>query len=351
MSIALSPQNAVIDKRWNRVAPGVPSSGEFAPRGRDEAHITLGATAGEPTEAERQLRRNALLLGGFVPAVAAPPVPGSETSASSWWNAQFVRAEYQGSAGGYAKLPDDFTPKMTGGRAISGHRRTHRIRYESTEVALRMPSATTIKAFSAANNGETFDVPVSASYPGGTVQGWVRITNNGPGEWSVSGLGMDDKANAYISEAVSAVLEARAPSVALANMPDLMARRRMRFAAGGVKINRTEKSGFISGVGYNQAAGTMAVKIGNRHYSYAVSQEVFNRVRAAHAPGQAYNLLVKGHERSEEITSCDRCGRFSTVAGGHRCPSRHKQPTRSVKEFNRTAREQANIVQSGLRLR
>lgn len=338
MSIPLTPQNAAIDRRWNRIAPGVPQGGEFAPRARDEARITLEAGPGGITDAERQLRRDALVLGGFVPAIAGPTVKGDT---SSWWDTQFVRAEHQGEDGGYAKLPDDWTPTVGPGRSLAGHRRTRLTRYGNDEVQVRMPSSSAIKSFSASMNGETFDVPISATYPGGTVQGWVRVTNNGPGEWSVSGLGMDDKANAYVSEAVSAVLESRTPSLALSQMPDLMARRRHRFAAGGVKINRTEKSGFISGVGYNPAAGTMAVKIGNRHYSYRVSQEVFNRVRAARSPGQAYNLMVKGRERAEEVISCESCGRFSVVSVGHRCPSQHKQPTPGAKSFNRLARNRA----------
>lgn len=344
MSIATATRTPATERRWNRVAPGVPTGGEFTHRTRDEAAVTLQRAAGNVTEAERQLRHDALRLGGFVPAVATPIVRGA-ADARQWWDAEFARGEYQGEDGGYAKLPDDWTPARTGGNALSGHRRTHRIRYENEEVSLQMPSATTIKAFAAGVGYETFDVPVSASYPGGNVQCWVRVTRNGPGEWSVSGLGMDDKASAYVSEAVSAVLEMRSPSTALIRNPDLMARRRARFASGGVKISQTAKSGFISGVGYNAADGTMAVKIGNRHYSYRVSQEVFNRVRGARSPGQAYNMLVKGREHANEVSSCEKCGRFFAADAQHRCPSRHNQPTAVPKPFNAPARYRAREVQ------
>ena len=317
---------------------GIPVGGEYAPHTRPDATINLGP--GGLTTADRDLRRVALLHGGFVPAIALPSA-GNDIDRDLWWQTAFVRSEYQGEAGGFHKMPDDYTPKQSGGQAISGNRRTHRIKYEGAGVSVRMPSATAIRSYSAVIGNQTFHIPVSADYPGGSVQGSVRVTRNGPGEWSVSGLGFDPRANAYVSEAISAILESRTPSVALGRVPDLQQRRRDRFAAGGVKMDLTEKSGFISGVGYNKASSTMSVKIGLKHYAYKVSEKTFNAVRGARSPGAAYNLLVKGNQRAEAVDSCPKCGRFNVATDVHRCPSAHQQPSNGVKAENAAMRKRA----------
>jgi hypothetical protein len=318
---------------------GIPIGGEFTQHHRDEATVNLGP--GGLTDADRKLRRDALKHGGFVPAIAAPSVPGDDSSRSDWWDTAFVRAEFTATDTGFHKMPDDFTPGRTGGQSVAGNRRTHRMRYEGAGVSLRMPSVTSLRAYAASIGNQTFDIPVAAEYPGGSVTGWARVTRNGPGEWSVSGLAFDPKANAYVSEAIGALLESRTPSVALRNVPDLQERRRARFAAGGVKLNPTEKSGFISGVGYNEASSTMSVKIGKKAYAYKVSAEVFKAVRAARSPGAAYNLLVKGNQRAEPIVSCPKCGRFNAAADIHRCPSAHQQPTSDLKAENTAYRAAA----------
>ena len=82
-------------------------------------------------------------------------------------------------------MPDDFTPKKTAGQSLSGHRRTHRMAYSDHAggFTLRMPSATSIKAFEKETGG-TFDVPVSARDAAGrTVAGWVRVTRH-RGGWA-----------------------------------------------------------------------------------------------------------------------------------------------------------------------
>ena len=281
-------------------------------------------------------RADALRAGEFVPAAATATV---DNQVDTWWDRGFVTAEH----GTYPKLPDDWTPGGTKGHALSGGRRTHRRTYKGAGVELRMPSVTAIRSFAAEAGAATFDVPVSASFPGGTVQGWVRVTPQRPGEWSVSGLGMDPEASAYVSEAVSAVLEARTPSVALAATDDLMARRRRRFAQGGVKLQApNNKSQFISGVGYNRDAGTMAVVMGKRSYTYQVPEHVFNMVKNAASPGQVYNLLIKGKTaHGAPVVACDRCGRFSAAAVGHRCPSFHHDAPAVAPETNTVIRAHA----------
>lgn len=312
--------------------------GEYAPHNRAEAQIHLDgrALAGFSDE-ERAARAKALEFGGFIPATSTPIT--THRDARAWWDAAYVRAEHQIDGRGYAKLTDFWNADGT-----TRKRRLQRRSYAGAGVSLTMPSISQIRKFSAASGHETFDVPVSARFPGGTAQGWVRVTRNSPGQWSVSAPGMDSEAQAHVAEAVSALLEARTISTALTEKTDLRARRARRFAQSGVKMDATSKSGFITGVGYNEASGSMAVKIGNRHYNYQVSKETFARVRGARSPGQAYNILVKGRVRDEEVTSCEKCGRFSAVSIGHRCPSQHRQPTDTVKHGNAEARLRAKTA-------
>lgn len=313
---------------------GIPIGGEFAAHNRSEAQIGLSPELRGFTEEERAKRAAALLHGGFVPVTSTHYLPSR--TAAAWWNAAYARAEHQPDGEGYSKITDFWDAE-----GVHRPQRLRRANYRGGGVMLTMPSVTQIRKHSAKIGHETFDVPVSGSYPGGTVQGWVRVTRNRAGVWSVSGPGMTKEAQAYIGEAVSALLESRRISTAMTEQTDLMARRRHRFAQGGIAMSKTEKSGFISGVGYNEAAQTMAVKIGNRHYSYRVAKDVFARVRAARSPGQAYNILVKGSTRGEAVLSCELCGRFSTVTAGHRCPSAHRQPQPGQKPGNAEARIRA----------
>jgi hypothetical protein len=318
-----------------RQRAGQPSGGEFARHDRPESTIGLvDVGPGGMNAEQRRQRALALEHGGFVPAIAGPRLPAA--NAAAWWSAAYVRAEHQPEGQGFYKIGDLWNSK-----GDKRDRRMRRQNYALGGVQLTMPSVAEIKRTSANIGHETFDMPVSASYPGGDVDGWVRVTRNGPGEWSVQGMNMDPKAAAYATEAISALLESRTVTSALTQPTDLMARRKRRFAQGGIKMTKTEKSAFISGVGYNDAAQTMAVKIGNRHYSYRVGADVFKKVRGARSPGAAYNILVKGQERSVEITSCANCGNFSATAVGHRCPSKHRDLTVGVKPGGVEARGRA----------
>jgi len=313
---------------------GIPIGGEFATHNRSESQIGLAPELRGFTPEERTKRAAALIHGGFVPVTSTEYIPSR--TAAAWWNAAYARAEHQPGGEGYSKITDFWDAE-----GVSRPRRLRRANYRGGGVMLTMPSVTQIRKHSAKVGHETFDIPVSGSFPGGSVQGWARVTRNRAGVWSVSCPGMTKEAQAYVGEAVSAMLESRRVSTAMTEETDLIARRRARFAQGGIAMSKTEKSGFISGVGYNEAAQTMAVKIGNRHYSYSVAKDVFAQVRAARSPGQAYNILVKGTARGEAVTSCDNCGRFSTVAAGHRCPSSHRQPTAGVKPGNAEVRIRA----------
>lgn len=331
----------------SRHQKGAPSSqgGRFREEPKGESLVSLQSGTGPRAEA-RARRREALLLAGYLPAVPSTDftVPEFSGKRDQWWDRQFQAAEYQPDGAGYPLMPDDYTPKFSTGGSLSGHRRTHRILYQGAGVALRIPSATAIKRYSA-ETGSTFDVPVSAAFPGGTVIGTVRVTHNGAGFWSVSGNGFTPEQSAYVCEGVSAVLEARRPSTGLKQAGDLLERRRKRFAAGGVKFDETPQSSFISGVGYDRSTGTMLVRIGARSYGYQVPEASFNQVRASRDPGKAYNALVKGRRRAE-VDSCPKCHRFFAAGVEHRCPSKHQAPGGLPREQNLAARNRAREIAS-----
>lgn len=112
-----------------------------------------------------------------------------------------------------------------------------------------MPSATAIMRHSSAETGSTFDIPMSASFPSGTVTGTVRVTHNGTDLWSVPGNGFSAQQAVYVREGVPAVLEARRPPVGLMHAGGFLERRRERFATGRVRVDETPQSSFFSGVG------------------------------------------------------------------------------------------------------
>lgn len=143
----------------------------------------------------------------------------------------------------------------------------------------------------------------------------------------MSGNGFTPKQAAYVTEAVSAVLEARRPSMGLRQTGDLLERRRARLEVEGIKFGRTLQPSFIARVGYDRTTGTMLVRIGVRSYGYKVPEQVFNQVRAARDPGKAYNAIVKGKRRAE-VDSCPRCDRFYEAGVEHRCPSKHTAPSK-----------------------
>lgn len=296
--------------------------GRWKNRDRRAAAISLTADRAE------ELRQD-----GFVPAAALDRDERADKRADLWWDRSLITAEH----GNFPKLTQDYAP--------AGADRTRRRIYTGAGVELVMPSAHAVRSFAADTGAATFDIPVSGSYPGGSVQGWVRVTPQRPGEWSVSGLGMTPEASAYVSEAVSAVLEARTPSIALASTEDLMARRQRRFAMGGVRLHNTERSTFISGVGYNAQAGTMAIILKGKPYTYQVPPHIFNMVKNAASPGQVYNLLIRNRTvRGVEVVTCERCHRFSAATVGHRCPSFHNDAPELAPTATVVARGRARLL-------
>jgi hypothetical protein len=285
-------------------------------------------------------RRARLIEEGYAPASAGPSIgsaPRSTEGIDSWWEELYRRAElHDGSS--YLQMPDDYTPGGTTGRALSGKRRTHRILYEGSGIALRMPSATAVRRFSQEQGGQTFDIPVQAEGQGGQIySGYARVTQEAPGKWTVDAMGMPPQVAWKVSESVASVLEARRPSAALHDVGDLLQRRRERIARAGARIETATNSSWVAGMGYNAAAGEMVITLGNRTYGYQVPERVFHQVKNAYSAGAAYNKLVKNHAPRVEIDQCSDCQRWFNTADSHSC-MRHRSATGTVKPHNERVR-------------
>ncbi len=93
-------------------------------------------------------------------------------------------------------------------------------------------------------------------------------------------LGMDPRANAYISESVQAVLEARSVTSALRNIPDILERRAQRLSATGTTTKPLYHSDWIRSLGYNRSTGDMFVQINGKMYGYRnVAPDTVERLR------------------------------------------------------------------------
>lgn len=306
-----------------RQPKGVPIGGQWATAAHAETGLALLPSSLDPQLAAE--RHRALLDAGYVPAVATPGLdPATTAGIDQWWSDHFVTAEYRATGEGFAQMPDDFTPAMSDGNALSGKRRTHRVRYRGEDVQLRMPSASAIKRFTATSGETTFDVPVGAEYPdaGGvpqTVQGWVRVTRSPGGRWTTVGMGFAGEGEA-VAEGVSAILEARRPSFALRDAGSLIERHRARLAAQGAPMQAVS-SQWISAVGYDEASGVMATQTAaGRVYGHLVSKARYEAVAAAASPGAMFNRLVKGSEHAQ-VSNCPACGRFFAASAPHTCPA------------------------------
>ena len=299
------------------------TDGRFAEMTRREPVVNLGEVRAQRTLAERFRQ---LAAGGYVQASTIPSAaPTSVTEdRDEWWDRSWVSAEYADNGKSYPQMPDDYTPAQGSGQALSGNRRTHRMRYSGAGVDMRMPSATSIRRFSDEKRNATFEVPVSVSINGGpTVNGWVRVTRTGPNSWHTTALGSGTGAGAdQVAEAVASVLESRAPTRALMGAGDLLAKRRARRAAEGVEPEPV-KSSFIDGIGYNETTGTMTTVIGGKTYGHQISRKLFDAVRSSERPGAIFNSLVKKNPR-EAVTTCQKCGRIHSAMLVHKCPTGHK---------------------------
>lgn len=276
----------------------------------EQSHSAPEATLPVTTESLLESRRRQLAQLGFVPAQPQLRLADA-TSADMWWKRTTSIAE----AGQYELMPR----KDESGR--SARLRT----YEGRDTKVRMPSVAAIRRHAAA--GETFDVPVEAVTPHGPITGHVRVTANGGGRYSVSAVQMPTEHGEYVAESVLAALEARRPSRALADVRDILTRRRERLASQGVRVKPVDSS-WIRGVGYNPYDEQLVMDLQGRKYGYHVDRETYEDMMTSHSIGQAYNALVKKIAPKYEVELHEACGNYFYAGAEHRCPSYHRAPQR-----------------------
>lgn len=273
---------------------------------------------------------------GYAEVGAMPSMhdPSNTARRGSWWQSQFALAE-QAKGGGFHIMPDDYTPGQTDGRSLLGKRRTHRMKYEGAGVTLRMPSVTAVKRYSKDIKGATFDLPVEARTPAGTVQTHVRVSPGPDGTWEVSSPGLtgQPELEGYVSESVRATLEGQRVRTALKDAGDLAERRRKRIADMGVKMYEPKADGsVVKGVGYSRAGSELYVQLGNRNYAYDnATPRLAGQLYRAHVPGSIYNSQVKGKFPSAKAESCDDCGRVTSSKREHECPPEAPKAKRTMK--------------------
>jgi len=178
---------------------------------------------------------------------------------------------------------------------------------------------------------------LSATYPGGEVSGWVRVTRADDGSWATRGLGFANSSSAYVAEAVQCVLEARRPTRALAETGDLLERRRQRAAQIGTKVGQVPST-WIKAAGYDKATGTMVVTTATHEYGYRVPAEVFSRVTSSPNPGRVFNQILRGKATRVEVRQCERCQRFTADVTTHRCPPKEAARQQSTPLQNELSR-------------
>ncbi len=305
------------------------------------------ALAPEPASLTQLIsnRREALEHASFVTAqsTAAAGKNGDENR-EDWWRRSFGNAEWRDGAA-HPKMPDDFTPSKSAGTSLTGTRRTSRRWYKGQDIAIRMPSVSAIKRYSASIDGATFDVPVQVANAAGDdgIQGWVRVTQHGE-QWSVTGLGMNAADSAGMSEAVRALLESRTPTVELSTVENLRERYRARVRSEGTQLETVASSGFIEGVAYDRKASTLTLSMNGRHYAYPASEETYEALKNSRSPGKVFNTLIKGKPAARRLTSCDNCNRVYAPRAEHRCPARHDAPKEHAGIWDRLARRGARVL-------
>ena len=291
--------------------------GKYSEMGHAEPSLELPASAPTSNWARR---REELSGAGYLPAIAtrASIDPATAEYREQWWDEHFAGGEYAHQDGTFPKMPDDNSPSMGLGGALSGHRRTYRKAYTGGGTTLRMPSAASIRRFASDPKNRTFDIPVALTAPDGSqVSGWVRVSGAGH-TWDAHALGFVGTDQHAVGEAVASVLEARRPEAALAAAGDLIAKHKARVAQQGV-VPAPVKSSWIQGMAFDGATSTMVMTTNGRQYGYAVDREEFEAVRDSYSPGRVFGRLIKNTGRRVEINDCPRCGRFYSTAT-HTCP-------------------------------
>lgn len=311
-------------------------------RGQYAGHVRSGP-AGSLSDADRsdiQLlldRRRQLQDRGYLPAVATWSTATSARSAEGIedWHEQARRNASVGS--GYPLMPDDYVPgrqDKAHGRSAGGNLRVPRRLYEGGGLAVRMYDVSTIRQFASDSDG-TFEMPIELEgQAGNSIIGHVRVTKNGPGQWSVEPLGFPPNVSWRASEAVTSILESRRPAHALRDAGDLLERHRQRLAKAGAAMETDRlNSSWVRGVGYNRASEEMVIQLGDRTYGYRVDESIYRAVRESSSVGGQYNALVKHNAARVPVQQCPDCRRWFNEDRGHQC-RRHTTPSPVVAPYD-----------------
>lgn len=345
----------------SRQPKGQAIAGEFATERKGESSVELAS----PEQAQALMVRNrwanffekrAQQMERFGYAQATSITSNLDNRSTSkldqWWANQMSVGEYQRS-GGHLKMPDDYTPSMKKGRALSGHRRTYRKRYGGANMELRMPSVTAIKRFSAGNKRRSFDVPMSVTQghkSGFAVHTSVRVTEFGPNEWKVESIAgnLSEAQALHLEESVQALLESRRPEFALREMTEAAARekRLARVRAEGVERQQIDST-FVTSAAYDENTGTLAVTMGqNRRRIYAyggLGKGALAGLVSSPSPGKFYNDVIKGHASAVKVEECRKCGRTYFGDVQHRCAGQSTSPLDRQDVFSRLSAQQGAL--------
>lgn len=255
-------------------------------------------------------------------------------------------------------MPDDWTKDKVAGDSSTGFRRTVLRTYKGAGIELRMPSATAIKEYSGAIGNEVLDIPVEVTGADGrTLQAWVRAVKTGPGEWQTTTLGEHGATTGghRAAEAVAAVLEARRPTVALAEAGSLIDRRRQKTARTGTKsTGKSLAGGAYKNIAYDSMTKTLSVnyvgKVVGRHVSVDDAKAFLNSTD----PMRTWNELIRP-AANVMVRECETCSRRYAAAADHVCPIDFAGPGKGTlsaprRTASRTFRESA-VVKSFLKKR
>lgn len=249
-----------------------------------------------------------------------------QTNPDEWWATMADLAEMGPDAdSSIAKLPLAWS-----GRGESS-RRTRRIRYSGAALTVTMPSVTAIHRFAAEVGDDVFEVPVTIDQPGSSIAAWVQVRRDPSGRWRAHPRQVPQSWDRErISEAVSCLLEARHPRLALSEYRDVMVRARQRRAAEGAELAQVSSS-WIDALGYESGSNTLVTATKGRVYGHLVSSHAWRRLTGGTRTGAEWNRVVKGSARVE-VSECGQCGRYYRTELEHRCPVMFHRPAPETPE-------------------
>lgn len=309
---------AKIDQPRNRYAliKSGTNPGSWSFKNHPEALLALGESS-DP-------RLAALAGEGYVPAKSELRDGGRRLTAKEFWEKSAYLADYQEEGKEVHRMPDDWTKAKLAGDSSSGHRRTVLRTYKGAGIELRMLSATSIKEFVKAINGEVLDIPVEVKDASGkTLQSWVRAVKTGSGEWQTTTLGEHGASTGghRAAEAVAAVLEARRPTVALEEVGNLLDRRRTKSARIGIlSTGKSLFGGACKNIAYDSITKILSVNYVGKVVGRYVEPHIARQFITSTDPLRTLNTLLRPATHVW-VRECPDCTRRYAAAAKHTCPT------------------------------